>query len=107
VGHLRSHATRLHTAVRESRGRADSQDPRRPRSCGPMVRDSRHEYLVSLPSPVGQHFSTAFTSILGHQQVTDAYLLALAGQQRATFLTFDARLQSLARQDAKVEILAA
>ena len=46
-----------------------------------------------------------FERILGSKQVTDAYLLWLARQYRAKFLTFDAKLRALATNDNEIEIL--
>ena len=70
-----------------------------------LVGDDRHEYLESLPSPVEGETRPIFDNLLGAGQVTDAYLLALAGRHKATLLTFDARLKALARSAAGVEIL--
>ena len=65
-----------------------------------MTKDSRHAYLDRLVSPAKLDFG----KVLGHNQLTDAYLLALARRHEATFLTFDTRLRGLA-QGARVEIL--
>ncbi len=70
-----------------------------------MVRDPLHVYLESLPSAVGQESRGMFESLLGHKQVTDAYLLMLAQRNQATFVTFDARLQPLAASKAKIWLL--
>lgn len=56
-----------------------------------LVQHPQHRYLESLPSPV----SVRFDSILGHRQVTDAYLVWLAQQHGARLLTFDSRLKGL------------
>ena len=63
-----------------------------------MVADPWHRYIELLPSPVA---SRAFQSILGYRQITDAYLVWLAGQAGARFLTFDTKLRTL----SSVEIL--
>ncbi|MGD0201118.1 MAG: TA system VapC family ribonuclease toxin [Bryobacteraceae bacterium] len=68
-----------------------------------MVADRRHVYLDRLPSPVDSLES--FGRILGSQQVTDAYLLALARRHNAVFVTFDTRLRAVADPDAATEIL--
>ncbi len=65
-----------------------------------MIKDPRHAYLDRMAPPT----SLDFGNIIGHNQITDAYLLALARRQNATFLTFDARLRGLAG-GAQVEIL--
>jgi hypothetical protein len=41
------------------------------------VADSLHTYLESLPAPASENCRDAFAGLLGHQQVTDAYLLRL------------------------------
>ncbi len=55
-----------------------------------LVSDGRHSYLESLPAlpEVAAHFRR----LLGHQQVTDAYLLAIAARNDAVLLTLDRRL---------------
>ncbi|MBI1791058.1 MAG: PIN domain-containing protein [Acidobacteria bacterium] len=70
-----------------------------------MVRDPRHVYLESLPPPVGDESRDMFEKIFGYRQVTDIYLIALARRHRATFVTFDTRLQGLSGPAASVEIL--
>jgi predicted nucleic acid-binding protein len=47
----------------------------------------------------------SFGRILGSQQVTDAYLLALARRHNAVFVTFDTRLRAVAGPDAAMDIL--
>src|SRR5215472_12618177 len=42
-----------------------------------LVADSLHVYLDSLPAPASEDWRDAFRKLLGHQQVTDAYLLRL------------------------------
>ena len=70
-----------------------------------LVSDGRHEYLASLPSPVEARSLPAFDKLLGHNQVTDAYLLNLARRHKAVLLTFDVRLKEMARSIGEVEIL--
>ena len=65
-----------------------------------MIKDPRHAYLERLASPANLDFG----KVLGHNQITEAYLLALARHHGATFLTFDTRLGGLA-QGVQVEIL--
>lgn len=64
-----------------------------------MVRDSQHRYLEAMPSPANA--PAAFRSVLGHNQLQDAYLVWLAAHHRANLLTLDARLRS----HANVEVL--
>lgn len=67
-----------------------------------MTGDPLHVYLESLEPPAAAWMQRAH----GANQVTDAYLLALAAKHSATFLTFDAKLKALAGSLAKTEILA-
>ena len=57
---------------------------------GELVADPRHRYLTPLPAlpEVTRHFQ----HLLGHQQATDAYLLAVAALHKAVLLTHDRRL---------------
>src|SRR5689334_5380849 len=48
-----------------------------------LVADSLHIYVDSLPAPVSEGWQDAFATVLGHQQVTDAYLLRLAAANHA------------------------
>ena len=48
---------------------------------------------------------SSFDSILGHKQVMDAYLLALAHHNGALFLTFDARIRAMQRGSDVVELI--
>jgi toxin-antitoxin system PIN domain toxin len=70
-----------------------------------MVQDARHVYLEALPSPIARDFGAALEGLLGHQQLTDAYLLALAARHKATFVTFDARMKHFAAPGATLEVL--
>lgn len=71
-----------------------------------LVADSFHVYLDSLPAPASEDWRDAFATLLGHQQVTDAYLLRLAAANEAVFVTFDRRLQSVGQGTPKVAVLA-
>ena len=70
-----------------------------------LVGDSRHRYLDTLPSPVSASSRASFQRILGYQQITDAYLLALAQRYDAKLVTFDQRILALAMSKEQVEIL--
>jgi toxin-antitoxin system PIN domain toxin len=70
-----------------------------------MVADSLHIYLDILPAPVSEDWRDIFAALLGHQQVTDSYLLRLAAANNAVFVTFDRRLESMAAGNAKVVVL--
>jgi hypothetical protein len=69
-----------------------------------LVADSLHVYLDSHPSPVSESWRHAFDNLLGHQQVTDAYLLNLAAANHAVLATFDRRLAAFSK-GAKVRVL--
>ena len=68
-----------------------------------VAADPRHEFW---PGDVA-YTDVPTAGIIGHRQVTDAYLLALAEHHSATLLTFDARLKALARNPSSVEVLLA
>ena len=55
-----------------------------------LTQDGQHRYLELLPSlpSVRNHFH----KLVGHNQVTDAYLLALAATNGAVLLTLDRRM---------------
>lgn len=72
---------------------------------GRLVADSLHIYLDALPAPASEGWSDAFSALLGHQQVTDAYLLKLAAANNAVFVTFDRRLEAVAAGKARVTVL--
>jgi toxin-antitoxin system PIN domain toxin len=57
-----------------------------------LIRDRLHTYLA-LSSPAENPMT--FGALLGHRQVTDAYLVAAAREHGARFLTFDSRLREL------------
>ena len=66
-----------------------------------LVGDPLHVYVEKLPAPAGDYYR----GVLGYQQLTDAYLLALARTNNAIFLTFDIRLKALAGAKTKVHLL--
>ncbi len=70
-----------------------------------MTADPQHRYFDALPSPLSERFSGSFDRIYGHQQVTDAYLAALAQRHGAVFVTFDPRLAALESDGARIEVL--
>jgi len=70
-----------------------------------MTSDPLHVYLESLPRPAGTEFLPAFEKLMGSKQVMDAYLLYLARQRDATFVTFDSRLRELAGSAVKIEVM--
>jgi uncharacterized protein len=70
-----------------------------------LVADPLHVYLDSLPAPASEHWRDVFAKLLGHQQVTDAYLLKLAAANSAVLVTFDRRLEAVARGGPRVMVL--
>ena len=65
--------------------------------------------LMALAWPNHQHHRAVvarhFDHLLGHQQVTDAYLLALAAAHDAVLLTLDRRLAPPAGGGADIEVV--
>lgn len=72
---------------------------------GRMVADPLHFYIDSLAAPASETWRDAFAMLLGHQQVTDAYLLRIAAANNAVLVTFDRRLESIAGGNARVSVL--
>jgi hypothetical protein len=72
---------------------------------GQLVADPFHVFLEQMPSPIAEGWGGAFRLLLGHRQVTDAYLLKLAATNDAVLLTFDRRLELVAPGTAKVRVL--
>lgn len=58
-----------------------------------LVSDPGHRYLDGGPAPV--EVPEAFAAVMGHRQVTDAYLVRFAAHHGARFVTFDAKLRNL------------
>jgi toxin-antitoxin system PIN domain toxin len=70
-----------------------------------MMRDAHHQFASELVPAENSAAMGAFDRVLGSQQVTDAYLLALAANHGACFLTFDNRITALAQNIAELEVL--
>ncbi len=68
-----------------------------------LTADARHVYLTTLPSlpESARHFQR----LIGHQQVTDAYLVAIAEANDAMLLTLDQRLGSTTAFRSRVEVV--
>lgn len=81
--------------------------PQSPATCvallGLLTADSKHAFIESLPELAS--CAGAFERIVGHQQVTDAYLIELARAAGVTLLTFDGRLLAVDDDRGNVEIL--
>jgi toxin-antitoxin system PIN domain toxin len=69
-----------------------------------LIADQHHVYLETLPSLVS--VESSFRPLLGHQQVTDAYLVAIAEANDATLLTLDQRLVATVVARHRVEAIA-
>jgi toxin-antitoxin system PIN domain toxin len=69
-----------------------------------LIADEHHRYLEILPSIVS--VESILRPLLGHQQVTDAYLVAVAEANDATLLTLDQRLVATVTARDRVETLA-
>jgi toxin-antitoxin system PIN domain toxin len=69
-----------------------------------LVADPLHQYLETLP-PLDR-LGSSFRRLLGHQQVTDAYLVEIAEANDVTLLTLDQRLTANAALSHRVEALA-
>lgn len=68
-----------------------------------LTRDPKHVYLETLPEL--PHAASTFRNLLGHQQVTDAYLVAVAQANGATLLTLDRRLLPSGSARAGIEVI--
>jgi uncharacterized protein len=68
-----------------------------------LIRDRQHVYLESLPAL--PQTASVFRQLLGHQQVTDAYLLGVAEASDATLLTLDRRVVPHGTMRAHVEVI--
>jgi toxin-antitoxin system PIN domain toxin len=68
-----------------------------------LIRHPRHLYLEALPEL--PHAASFFHHLLGHQQVTDAYLLAVATANGATLLTIDHRIVLPSGTGAHIEVI--
>lgn len=68
-----------------------------------LTRDQQHVYLENLPAL--PHTANVFRHLLGHQQVTDAYLLGVAEANGATLLTLDRRMMPPGAMRAHIEVV--
>lgn len=66
-----------------------------------MTAHARHHFWAELP-PLEVD---GFASVMGHQQVMDAYLVRLARHHRGRVATFDTRLAAHAREGAEVALI--
>jgi toxin-antitoxin system PIN domain toxin len=68
-----------------------------------LIQDQQHVYLETLPAL--PDMASVFHHLLGHQQVTDAYLLGVAQANGATLLTLDRRVVLPSRSLAHIEVI--
>jgi uncharacterized protein len=68
-----------------------------------LTADQQHVYLETLPALL--QTASVFRHLLGHQQVTDAYLIGVAEANGATLLTLDRRVVPPGTARAHVEVL--
>jgi toxin-antitoxin system PIN domain toxin len=68
-----------------------------------LTADEHHRYIDVLPTLAS--VESTFKPLLGHQQVTDAYLVAVAAANDSTLLTLDQRLVSTVVGGDHVEVL--
>ena len=68
-----------------------------------LTRDQQHVYLETLPAL--PQTASIFRHLLGHQQVTDAYLFGVAEANGATLLTLDRRIVASGSTHAHIEVL--
>jgi toxin-antitoxin system PIN domain toxin len=71
-----------------------------------MTRHPRHRFVAELEALDTTEFTAAAGRLLGHQQVTDAYLVALAQRHDAQLVTFDRRVEAIAGTSRRVLMLA-
>ena len=73
-----------------------------------VMKSTGHEFWADDLSLVDTHYFN-WSQIVGHRQLTDAYLLALAKQRNGSLATLDARIEALLpdlkQRKAYVEIL--
>jgi toxin-antitoxin system PIN domain toxin len=76
-----------------------------PRQAAVMLSEwTSHRAHQFLQSPAAQN-PTIYKSALGHQQVTDAWLVEVARQNDGSFVTLDRRVSHHASKDGLVEII--
>jgi toxin-antitoxin system PIN domain toxin len=68
-----------------------------------LTSDQKHVYLKALPALA--ETASKFRALLGHQQVTDAYLLGVAEASGVTLLTLDRRIVPSGASPPHVEVI--
>jgi len=59
-----------------------------------MTQHPDHRFVAELDPLVGEVFSKIASRLMGHQQVTDAYLVAIAQSHGLRLVTFDRRIEA-------------
>jgi len=67
-----------------------------------LIGHPHHRFLSDLEAPV---YFPEIASLLGHQQLTDAYLIGMARLTRSRLVTFDKRLASLTSNKSLIEVI--
>lgn len=67
-----------------------------------LIQEPHHRFLSDLEAPV---YFPEIASLLGHQQLTDAYLIGMARLTHSRLVTFDKRLASLTSDKSLIEII--
>jgi predicted nucleic acid-binding protein len=70
-----------------------------------MVLHPRHAFLAESGPLIDASFESVASRLLGHQQVTDAYLIALAHVNGLRLVTFDRRIQAISPFEGVVRFL--
>jgi predicted nucleic acid-binding protein len=103
---LRADPTRIHSDLSNPLAIPTAKSPQEAAGLlARLVADSMHIYLDYLPSPVSEGWRDVFGNLLGHLQITDAYLLRVAAANNAVLVTFDRRLENLAGGKLRVTVL--
>jgi len=67
-----------------------------------LIRHPHHRFFSDLEAPV---YFPEIASLLGYQQLTDAYLIGMARLTQSRLVTFDRRLASLTSNKSLIEII--
>jgi len=70
-----------------------------------MTRHPEHRFVAELDPLVGEPFAQVASRLMGHQQVTDAYLVVLARRHGLQLVTFDRRIEVASPFDGVVRRL--
>jgi hypothetical protein len=62
-----------------------------------MTQHGGHRFISELPTLEIPAFARALERMLGHQQITDGYLVALAEHHEIRLVTFDRRIEAISK----------